>query len=105
MKKANPKVSFDLCHHNPYWAKRYFAADWLSWKVDRVFIQAYNDANFKEELNYAENYAGIAITDYQLNHLKKLTDNNKIKGILIFPFAGKPEETAAKIKNFTQNSN
>jgi uncharacterized lipoprotein YddW (UPF0748 family) len=105
MKKANPKVSFDLCHHNPYWAKRYFAADWLSWKVDRVFIQAYNDANFKEELNYAENYAGVAITDYQLNHLKELTDNNKIKGILIFPFAGKPQETAAKIKNFTQKSN
>lgn len=105
MKKANPKVSFDLCHHNPYWAKRYFAADWLSWKVDRVFIQAYNDANFKEELNYAENYAGIAITDNQLNHLKELTDNNKIKGVLIFPFAGKPEETAAKIKNFTQKSN
>jgi uncharacterized lipoprotein YddW (UPF0748 family) len=105
MKKANPKVSFDLCHHNPYWAKRYFAADWLSWKVDRVFIQAYNDANFKEELNYAENYAGVAITDYQLKHLKELTDNNKIKGILIFPFAGKPEETAAKIKNFTQKSN
>ncbi len=104
MKKANPKVSFDLCHHNPYWAKRYFAADWPSWKVDRVFIQAYNDANFKEELNYAENYAGIAITDYQLNHLKELTDN-KVKGILIFPFAGKPEETAAKIKNLTQKSN
>lgn len=28
MKQANPDVSFDLCHHNPYWAKRYFAADW-----------------------------------------------------------------------------
>ncbi|MEO1670676.1 MAG: family 10 glycosylhydrolase, partial [Cyanobacteria bacterium J06631_2] len=28
MKQANPNVSFDLCHHNPYWAKRYFAADW-----------------------------------------------------------------------------
>ena len=28
IKKANPKVSFDLCHHNPYWGKRYFAADW-----------------------------------------------------------------------------
>jgi uncharacterized lipoprotein YddW (UPF0748 family) len=105
MKKANPKVSFDLCHHNPYWAKRYFAADWLSWKVDRVFIQAYNDANFKEELNYAENYAGIAITDSQLNHLKELTDNNKIKGVIVFPFAGKPEETAANIKNLTQKSN
>jgi uncharacterized lipoprotein YddW (UPF0748 family) len=27
MKAANPAVSFDLCHHNPYWAKRYFAAN------------------------------------------------------------------------------
>ncbi|BAZ12424.1 hypothetical protein NIES4071_42550 [Calothrix sp. NIES-4071] len=102
MKKANPKVSFDICHHNPYWAKRYFAADWLSWKVDRVFIQAYNDANFKQELDYAENYAGVAITDYQLNRLKELVDNNKIKSILVFPFSGKPEETAVKVKGFVK---
>ncbi len=105
MKKANPTVSFDLCHHNPYWAKRYFGADWLSWKVDRVFIQAYNDANFKQELNYAENYAGVAITDNQLYHLKELADNTKIKSVLVFPFSGKPEETAVKIENFTQISN
>ena len=104
MKKANPKVSFDLCHHNPYWAKRYFAADWLSWNVDRVFIQAYNDANFQEELNYAENYAGVAITDNQLNRLKELVDNTKIKSVLVFPLKGKPEETAATIKNFVQTS-
>jgi uncharacterized lipoprotein YddW (UPF0748 family) len=103
MKKANPKVSFDICHHNPYWSKRYFAADWLAWKVDRVFIQAYNDANFKQELSYAENSAGVAITDYQLNRLKELVDNNKIKSILIFPFSGKPEETAVKVKNFTKS--
>ncbi len=105
MKKANPTISFDLCHHNPYWAKRYFAADWLSWKVDRVFIQAYNDANFKQELDYAENYAGVAITDNQLYHLKELADNTKIKSVLVFPFSGKPEETATKIKNFTQIGN
>jgi uncharacterized lipoprotein YddW (UPF0748 family) len=105
MKKANPKVSFDLCHHNPYWAKRYFAADWQNWKVDRVFIQAYNEANFKEELNYAEQYAGVAITDNQLNRLKSLIDNPKIKSILVFPLAGKPEDTAAKVKNFTKASN
>jgi uncharacterized lipoprotein YddW (UPF0748 family) len=104
MKKANPNVSFDLCHHNPYWAKRYFAADWLSWNVDRVFIQAYNNANFKEELNYAENYAGVAITDNQLNRLKELVDNTKIKSVLVFPLKGKPEETAATIKNFVQTS-
>ncbi|GAX44239.1 hypothetical protein NIES4075_52570 [Tolypothrix sp. NIES-4075] len=103
MKKANPKVSFDICHHNPYWAKRYFAADWLSWNVDRVFIQAYNDANFKQELDYAENYAGVAITDNQLHHLKELINNTKIKSVLVFPLKGKPEETAATIKNFTNN--
>ena len=44
MKSVNPKVSFDLCHHNPYWAKRYFAADWKNWDVDRVFIQNYIEA-------------------------------------------------------------
>lgn len=105
MKKANPKVSFDLCHHNPYWAKRYFAADWENWKVDRVFIQAYNNANFQEEVNYAQNYAGVAITDYQFNRLKELVDNTKIKSILVFPFSGKPEETADKVKNFNQTIN
>ena len=101
MKKANHNVSFDLCHHNPYWAKRYFAADWLSWKVDRVFIQAYNDANFNQELNYAEKYAGVAITDKQLYHLKELVAQTKIKSVLVFPLKGEPEETAATIKNLT----
>jgi hypothetical protein len=98
MKAANPRVSFDLCHHNPYWAKRYFAADWEKWKVDRVFIQDYNEKNFKDELNYAVNYAGVAITDNQLHRLKELVDNPKIKGILIFPLAGKPEETAERVQ-------
>ncbi|MCU0536792.1 MAG: family 10 glycosylhydrolase [Hydrococcus sp. Prado102] len=104
MKKANPKVSFDICHHNPYWAKRYFAADWENWKVDRVFIQAYSEANFKEELTYAEKYAGVAITDKQLDRLEKLIENPKIKSILVFSLAGKPEETAAQIKNFTKTT-
>ncbi len=104
MKKVNPRVSFDICHHNPYWAKRYFAADWEKWKVDRVFIQAYNEANFSEEVNYAANYAGIAITDGQFHRLKELIDNPKIKNVLIFPFSGKPEETAANLKNFTKPS-
>jgi uncharacterized lipoprotein YddW (UPF0748 family) len=98
MKAANPAVSFDLCHHNPYWAKRYFAADWEKWKVDRVFIQDYNEKNFKDELNYAVNYAGVAITDNQLHRLKELVDNPKIKGILVFPLAGKPQETAAQVQ-------
>jgi uncharacterized lipoprotein YddW (UPF0748 family) len=100
IKKANPAVSFDLCHHNPYWGKRYFAADWQNWQVDRVFIQAYNDANFNQELSYAENYAGVAITDQQLSRLKALVNNPKIKSVLIFPFSGKPEATAARIKEF-----
>ena len=105
MKQANSTVSFDICHHNPYWAKRYFAADWQNWKVDRVFIQAYNEANFKEELNYAKNYAGIAITDRQLHRLKELVDNQAIKSILVFPLSGKPEETASSLKSLTQNNN
>jgi uncharacterized lipoprotein YddW (UPF0748 family) len=106
MKTANPKVSFDLCHHNPYWAKRYFAADWENWKVDRVFIQDYNEKNFTTELDYAVNYAGVAITDGQLHRLKELVDNPKIKGVLIFPLAGKPEDTAAQVnKNIQANNN
>ncbi|OUL30721.1 hypothetical protein BV372_21685 [Nostoc sp. T09] len=104
MKQANSNVSFDICHHNPYWAKRYFAADWQNWKVDRVFIQAYNEANFKEESNYAENYAGIAITDRQLHRLKELVDNQAIKSILVFPLSGKPEETASSLKSLTQSN-
>ncbi|QLE45181.1 glycoside hydrolase family 10 protein (plasmid) [Nostoc sp. C052] len=99
VKKANKSVSFDICHHNPYWAKKYFAADWEKWGVDRVFIQAYNDSNFVEELNYAQKYAGVAITDRQLGRLKELVDNPKIKSILVFPFSGNPEKTASSLKN------
>jgi uncharacterized lipoprotein YddW (UPF0748 family) len=98
MKQANPNVSFDVCHHNPYWSKRYFAADWKNWKVDRAFIQAYNEKNFKEELAYAEDNAGIAITDKQLQHLPELIANPKIKGIFIFPFSGNPEAVAASLR-------
>ncbi len=105
MKKANPAVSFDLCHHNPYWGKRYFAADWQNWGVDRVFIQTYNDANFNQELNYAKYYAGVAITDQQLYRLKELLNNTKIKSILVFPSSGKPEETAALVKKAVSISN
>ncbi|MGK7956705.1 MAG: family 10 glycosylhydrolase, partial [Crocosphaera sp.] len=72
VKKANNSVSFDLSHHNPYWSKRYFAADWENWSVDRVFIQAYNENNFQAELNYAIKYDGIAITDQQLHRLQEL---------------------------------
>ncbi|HLO88075.1 MAG TPA: family 10 glycosylhydrolase [Nostocaceae cyanobacterium] len=102
MKQANPSVSFDLCHHNPYWAKRYFAADWEKWKVDRVFIQNYNEANFQEELNYVKNSHGVAISDKQFPRLKELVDNQEVKSILVFPSSGKPEETAAKLKGLMQ---
>ncbi|BBD63086.1 hypothetical protein NIES2109_59360 (plasmid) [Nostoc sp. HK-01] len=98
MKKANSAVSFDICHHNPYWAKRYFAADWEKWGIDRVFIQAYNDKNFNEELIYAQKYAGVAITDQQLSRLTQLVNNPNIKSILIFPFSGNPEKTASNLK-------
>ena len=77
MKQANPKVSFDLCHHNPYWAKKYFAADWQKWDVDRVFIQAYNEKNFQAEVNYAQKHDGIAITDQQLHRLPEIVANDK----------------------------
>ncbi|MCA1991100.1 MAG: glycoside hydrolase family 10 protein, partial [Coleofasciculus sp. S288] len=105
IKKANPAVSFDLCHHNPYWGKRYFAADWQNWNVDRVFIQTYNDANFNQELDYAQNYAGVAISDKQLNRLQELIDNPKIKSVLVFPSSGKPEEAAALVKKSTSINN
>jgi len=104
MKKANPSVSFDVCHHNPYWAKRYFAADWKQWNVDRVFIQAYNEKNFKEELIYAQKYDGIAITDNQLGRLTTIINDPKIKSVMIFPLAGQPEKTASNIQTFVKNN-
>jgi uncharacterized lipoprotein YddW (UPF0748 family) len=100
MKQANPTVSFDICHHNPYWAKRYFAADWQKWNVDRVFIQVYNDANFQEELNYVKNSAGIAISEKQFHRLKELVNNPAVKSVLVFPTSGKPEETAFNLNSF-----
>jgi uncharacterized lipoprotein YddW (UPF0748 family) len=103
MKAANPKVSFDLCHHNPYWAKRYFAADWQQWGVDRVFIQDYNEKNFQQELDYAVHYAGVAITDNQLHRLPALIANDRIKGILFFPLAGKPQVTAAQVQKIVRD--
>ena len=99
MKKANDSVSFDLSHHNPYWAKKYFAADWEKWLVDRVFIQAYNEDNFQEELNYAKKYDGIAITDQQLHRLPELVNNSDINSVLVFPLSGKPEDTASRVKS------
>lgn len=101
MKKANPKVSFDLCHHNPYWAKTYFAADWENWNVDRVFIQAYNDKNFTTEVDYAQQYDGIAISDQQLKRLPEIVANKKIKAILVFPNSSNPEVTASKLKQLS----
>ncbi|MBE9045023.1 family 10 glycosylhydrolase [Pleurocapsales cyanobacterium LEGE 10410] len=102
MKQANPNVSFDLCHHNPYWAKRYFAADWKNWDVDRVFIQNYNEKNFEAELDYIKKYDGIAITDKQFHRLPEIIDNKKIESVLIFALSGKPEETAAEVKSLTK---
>lgn len=98
VKKANSQVSFDLCHHNPYWAKRYFAADWEQWPVDRVFIQVYNDANFEDELDYIRQYDGVAIADNQLHRLKQVAADSTVKNILIFPMDGKPEQTAERVQ-------
>lgn len=101
MKAANPKVSFDICHHNPYWAKRYFAADWENWGVDRVFIQVYADENFAEEMKYVEIYDGISITERQFNRLEELIKNDKIKNILFFPLTGDPAKMADNVKSIT----
>ncbi len=96
VKQANPAVSFDVCHHNPYWGKRYFDADWANWQVDRAFIQVYNDNNFAVELDYVEQYQGIAISDAQFERLEALENNPKVKSVLLFPVNGKPEETARR---------
>ena len=102
MKQANPNVSFDLCHHNPYWAKRYFAADWKNWDVDRVFIQNYNEKNFDAELDYIKKYDGIAITDEQFHRLPEIIENKQIESVLVFALSGNPEQTAAKLKSLTK---
>jgi hypothetical protein len=100
-KAANPSVSFDICHHNPYWAKRYFAADWENWGVDRVFIQVYAEENFAEELPYVEAYDGISITERQFNRLEELVRNPKVDNILLFPLSGEPEKMAEQVKALT----
>lgn len=98
VKRANPQVSFDICHHNPYWGKRYFDADWENWNVDRAFIQVYNDDNFAQELGYVAQHQGIAISDNQFGRLAELAKNSKVKSIFLFPASGKPEETAARFR-------
>lgn len=102
MKQANSKVSFDICHHNPYWAKRYFAADWQNWGVDRVFIQAYNEKGFTTELNYVKKYDGIAITSKQFHRLPELLEAKKVSSIFVFPLSGKPKQTAAELKQLVK---
>ncbi|MGB3188579.1 MAG: family 10 glycosylhydrolase [Limnoraphis sp.] len=105
MKAANPNVSFDICHHNPYWAKRYFAADWETWGVDRVFIQVYGEENFNDELKYVEANDGISISERQFDRLEELVNNPNVKSILFFPLSGKPEEMANTVKNLTTKIN
>ncbi|MGB3298102.1 MAG: family 10 glycosylhydrolase [Phormidesmis sp.] len=101
VKQANPNVSFDVSHHNPYWSGRYFNADWRNWQTDRAFIQVYNDKNFPDEIAIAEAYSGVAITENQLRHLDSLVRNPKIKSILIFSTSGNPERAAGLIKKYT----
>lgn len=98
VKSENPKINFDVCHHNPYWGKRYFDADWANWNVDRAFIQVYNDDNFDVEMDYVQQHAGIAISDNQFNRLETLANSEEVKSVLLFPVAGNPEETAAKFR-------
>ncbi|MEO0769761.1 MAG: family 10 glycosylhydrolase, partial [Cyanobacteria bacterium J06649_4] len=103
VKQANPKVSFDVCHHNPYWGKRYFDADWANWNVDRAFIQVYNDKNFDAEMDYVRQHSGIAISDAQFGRLEALANSSDIKSVLLFPSSGNPEDTAARFKAVWSN--
>ena len=98
VKQTNPEVSFDVCHHNPYWGKRYFDADWKNWGADRAFIQVYNDDNFAEEMNYVAKTQGIAVSDAQFGRLNEIANNPKIKSVFLFPSNGDPEATAAQFK-------
>lgn len=102
IKQANPNVSFDISHHNPYWAKRYFAADWPNWNADRVFIQVYNDANFNEELKYVREVDGIGISDHQFHRLEYIINNPEIKSVLVFPIDGRPEKTASNLQKLVE---
>ena len=104
VKQANPAVSFDVCHHNPYWGKRYFDADWANWQVDRAFIQVYNDDNFAVELEYVEQYQGISISDAQFDRLETLANNPRVGSVLLFPVNGKPEETARRFGEFLRET-
>lgn len=102
MKKANPNVSFDICHHNPYWAKQYFAADWENWDIDRVFIQVYGEENFEDEMGYVMANDGISITERQLGRLEELVNNPEIDNLLFFPLSGQPQELAEDIHELVQ---
>ena len=103
VKNTTPSIKFDICHHNPYWAAQYFAADWKKWGVDQIFIQAYNDKNFGAEVRYAEQFKGLAITDRQLHRLKEIINNKKIQGLLIFPLQNEQsKETAARFNQYIQ---
>jgi hypothetical protein len=66
--------------------------------VNRVFIQAYNETNLTEELNYAQQYDGIAISEKQFQRLPALLANPKIKSILIFALDGDPEKAATNLQ-------
>ncbi|MCC5899106.1 MAG: family 10 glycosylhydrolase [Phormidium sp. BM_Day4_Bin.17] len=102
MREANPNVSFDICHHNPYWAKQYFAADWESWDIDRAFIQVYGDENFEDEMGYVIANDGISITERQLHRLEALVNNPEIDNLLFFPLSGQPQEMAEDIHELVQ---
>ena len=102
VKEANPNVSFDICHHNPYWAKQYFAADWENWDIDRAFIQVYDEENFEDEMGYVIANDGISITERQLDRLEELVNNPEIDNLLFFPLSGQPQEMADNIHERVQ---
>lgn len=103
MRAANPNVSFDICHHNPYWAKQYFAADWETWDIDRAFIQVYGEENFEDEMGYVMANDGISITERQLDRLEGLMNNPEIDNLLFFPLSGRPKDMADEIYQLVQD--
>jgi uncharacterized lipoprotein YddW (UPF0748 family) len=92
-KQANPRVSFDICDFNDYWAAKY-GADLANWRVDRRYIEAYRDEDFERELTNAEGLSGIAIGEYQLHRLPAALENSPMD-VFMFPIRVKPTQAAA----------
>ncbi len=93
-KRANPRVNFDVCHFNNYWAESVYGADLANWRVDRRYVEAYQDENFDREAAHASELNGIAIDQRQLYHLPAVLGNSPMN-VFVFPIGVKPRVAAA----------